>query len=379
VQATDPSLPVQDAGDLPSWLRLAQTPGLGPVRAARLLARFGDPAAVLHAAEAELASVVPAAVARTLSGSPDSELSTYINKACDWLAQPGNRVLTLHDPAYPPLLREIADPPLLLYCKGRVELLSGTALAIVGSRNATAQGTANARAFAQALSEAGMTVVSGLALGIDAAAHEGALAGPGSTVAVVGTGADRIYPRRNDALARRIAQDGCLVSEYPLGMGPLAANFPKRNRLISGLCSGVLVIEAAAASGSLITAHVAIEQGRDVFALPGSIHAPLAKGCHKLIKEGAALVDSVDDVLLALHSAPLCRPQFHLDTGDFPGEAPLDGTNLLPLLSNGPLHVDALAALAELDPGILASELLALELAGMVERLPGGSFQRVYQ
>lgn len=370
---------MQDTDPLPSWLRLAETPGLGPVRAQRLLARFGDPAGVLGAGEADLAAVVPAALAQALARPPAPTLSTYINKALEWQAQPGNRVLTLCDPAYPPLLRDIADPPLLLYCKGRVDLLAGTAVAIVGSRNATAQGAANARAFARALSEAGITVVSGLALGIDAAAHEGALGAIGATVAVVGTGADRIYPRRNDGLARRIAEEGCLISEYPLGMGPLAANFPKRNRVISGLSSAVLVVEAAAASGSLITAHVAIEQGRDVFALPGSIHAPLAKGCHKLIKEGAALVDTVEDVLLALHSAPLCRAAFHPDMPAFPSEAHPKGAILLPLLSNGPVHADALARLSALDPGILASELLALELAGMVERLPGGSFQRIYR
>lgn len=375
MQATDSSSTSQD--QLSSWLRLAETPGLGPVRAQRLLAAFGDPAGVLRASEAELAAVAPAALAKVLAAAPAATVSTYINKALEWQARPGNRVLTLHDPAYPPLLREIADPPLLLYCKGRVELLTGTAVAIVGSRNATAQGVANARAFALALSEAGITIVSGMALGIDAAAHEGALGGIGATVAVVGTGLDRIYPRRNDALARRIAEEGCLISEYPLGMGPLAANFPKRNRVISGLSSAVLVVEAAAASGSLITAHVAIEQGRDVFALPGSIHSPLAKGCHKLIKEGAALVESSEDVLLALHSAPLCRAPFQLDMPNFQEEADPTRAILLPLLSNGPVHADALARLSELDPGILASELLALELAGMVERLPGGSFQRI--
>lgn len=362
---------------LPSWLRLAHTPGLGPVRVQRLLAQFGTPQAVLQAPEPQLAEFVPAALARLLTSAPDDALSTYINKALAWQAQPGNRILTLADPAYPALLRQIADPPVLLYCKGRTEVLAGAAVAIVGSRNATAQGVANARAFARALGEAGITVVSGMALGIDAAAHEGALGSPGSTVAVVGTGADRIYPRRNDALARRLADEGCLLSEYPLGMGPLSANFPKRNRLISGLCSGVLVIEAAAASGSLITAHVAIEQGRDVYALPGSIHAPLAKGCHKLIKEGAALVDCIEDLLLALHSAPLCNTSFQFATADFPGEGGAKAAILLPLLSNGPIHADALAALAQLDPGSLASELLALELAGLVERLPGGSFQRL--
>lgn len=373
MQATDPAPTDQD--DISSWLRLAETDGLGPVRSRRLLAQFGNPAAVLRASHAELAAVIPAGLARVLCAPAAPPLDDYINRACAWQREAGNRLLTLHDPAYPPLLREIPDPPLLLYCKGQVDSLSTNAIAIVGSRNATAQGVANARAFAGALSAAGITVVSGLALGIDAAAHEGALGAAGSTVAVVGTGADRIYPRRNDALARRIATEGCLISEYPLGMGPLSANFPRRNRIISGLCSAVLVVEAAAASGSLITAHVATEQGRDVFALPGSIHAPLSKGCHKLIKEGAALVECVEDVLLALHSAPLCGASLQKSTLDMPPES----GNLLALLSNGPVHADVLADLAQLDPGILASQLLALELEGRVERLPGGSFQRLYR
>lgn len=362
---------------LAGWLRLEQTPGLGLVRARRLLEQFGNPHAVLAAGHAALAALVPHQLARLLCAPETPDITDYIARVRLWLAQPGNHLLTPGHAAYPALLDEIADPPIVLYAKGRLELLNRTAVAIVGSRNATIQGNATARQFAAALSEAGVTIVSGMALGIDAAAHEGALSGAGATVAVIGTGADRIYPRRNDALARRIASAGCVLSEYSLGIGPLAANFPRRNRLISGLCRGVLVVEAAAASGSLITAHVANEQGRDVFAIPGSIHSPLSKGCHKLIKEGAMLVESVDDLLGALQLAPrrLANPGAH--SGAPSDDGVNEGAPLLAALGQGPVHGDLLAALTDTEPGFLASQLLALELAGHVERLPGGLFQRV--
>jgi len=374
VQDTDPTSAQSDDQVLCAWLRLEQTAGVGLARARRLLARFPDPRAIFQASQAELAELVPDALARVLAAPPAPAIAAYQVQLWRWLSEPGNRLLALDDPAYPPLLREIAAPPLLLYVKGDPALLARPALAIVGSRNATVQGAGTARAFAAALSEAGFTIVSGLALGIDAAAHEGALGGAGATVAVMGTGADRIYPRRNDALARRIAAQGCLVSEYSLGIGPLAANFPRRNRIISGLACGVLVVEAAAASGSLITAHVANEQGRDVFAIPGSIHAPLAKGCHRLIKEGATLVESIDDLLEALQAAPL-RSALAPTLPDAAAElAPL-----LLALEAGPLHGDLLAGLTDTDPGFLAGQLLALEMAGHVERLPGGLFQRIYR
>lgn len=216
------------------------------------------------------------------------------------MEQEGNRILTLGDAAYPPALLDIPDPPLMLYAKGRIELLARSALAVAGSRNATALGRANAERFSEALSKTGLAIASGLALGIDAAAHEGGLRGAGSTIAVIGTGADIIYPTRNRGLAQRIASEGCIVSEYVLGTPAMAANFPRRNRIISSLARGVLVIEAAAQSGSLITARVAAEQGRDVFAILGSLHSPLAKGCHHLIKQGAKLVESAHDVFKEL-------------------------------------------------------------------------------
>nr|WP_308613293.1 DNA-processing protein DprA [Massilia mucilaginosa] len=353
---------------------MEQTPGVGAVTAQRLLERFATPQSIFSASYLALRQIVSDSVACALCEPMPDACAAYLDIVRDWLADPHHQLLTLDDPAFPPLLRELALPPLLLYACGRVELLSAPAVAIVGSRNATGQGAANARAFASALSAAGLTIVSGLALGIDAAAHEGGLRGPGSTVAVTGTGADRIYPRRNEALARRIADEGCIVSEYPLGTGPTPGNFPRRNRLISGMCCAVLVVEAAAGSGSLITARQALEQGRDVFAIPGSIHAPLSKGCHSLIREGATLVDCVDDILVPLRVAPLATLARQPDP-----TASLSAAQraLLDALGFEPVGADALGLLAGREAGALAAQLLSLELAGHLERLPGGLFQRV--
>lgn len=374
MQDTDPANPISQAERLAAWVRLERTPGVGAVTAQRLLERFATPQSIFSASYLALRQIVSDSVARTLCAPMPDACAAYFDTVRDWLAEPDHHLLTLDDPAFPPLLRELALPPLLLYACGRVELLSAPAVAIVGSRNATAQGAANARAFASALSAAGLTIVSGLALGIDAAAHEGGLHGAGSTVAVTGTGADRIYPRRNEALARRIAAEGCIVSEYPLGTGPTPGNFPRRNRLISGMCCAVLVVEAAAGSGSLITARQAVDQGRDVFAIPGSIHAPLSKGCHILIREGATLVDCVDDILVPLRVAPLATLARQLDTA-----ASLSAAQraLLDALGHEPVGADALAALSGRAAGALAAQLLSLELAGHLERLPGGLFQRV--
>jgi DNA processing protein len=371
VQDTDPAPTISQA-PLADWIRLERTPGVGPVAVQQLLSRFPTPQNMFDAGYEALAALVSDDIARALSAPPDPALGAYLASVHDWLALPNRFVLPLDHPAYPPLLRQIPDPPILLYAIGRVALLSASAVAIVGSRNASAQGVANAGAFGHALSGAGLTVVSGMALGIDAAAHEGGLRGSGSTVAVIGTGADRIYPRRNQELAYRIAQHGCVVSEYSLGTHPLPGNFPRRNRLISGLSCAVLVVEAAAGSGSLITARTANEQGRDVFAIPGSIHAPLAKGCHALIKQGAKLVESVSDLLDELRVAPLAR-MASAPAPAYEGELQA----LLLALGHGPIDTDTLAALTDLAPGLLAGQLLSLELAGHVERLPGGLFQRL--
>ncbi len=351
------------------WIRLEGTGGVGCRTANLLLDAFGSPAAIFRAGYTALAARVPAAQATALCAPPMPALAQQLDATLAWLAQPNHHLITLHDADYPASLRHIPDPPLLLYINGRRELLAAPMIAVVGSRNASTQGRANAEGFAQALSCAGLCVVSGMALGIDTAAHEGALRGPGATIAVIGTGPDRVYPARNRALAHRIAQHGCIVSEYPLGTPPVAGNFPRRNRIISGMAAGVLVIEAAAQSGSLITAQMAAEQGREVFALPGSIHSALAKGCHQLIREGAHLVETVDEVLEAMQVSPLARPA-----------APLPGAGnaaLLAALGHDPVAPDALLGRMGGDAGSLAGELLALELAGLLERLPDGRVQRV--
>lgn len=280
-----------------AWLRLMQTPGIGDVTARKLLAAFGLPEQIFEVSYSTLLKIVPEPIARALTTSLTSAEEQAIESALAWHQLPGNQIVTLADQDYPQRLLEIADPPCVLYVKGQIHLLQQPAIAIVGSRHATSEGIQNAMRFATTLSQAGLTVVSGLAQGIDGAAHEGALQGQGSTIAVMGTGANLVYPAAHHALAHRIAEKGCLVTEYPLGTNAQAGHFPKRNRLISGLSQGVLVVEAAVASGTLITARMALEQSRDVFAIPGSIHSPLSKGCHQLIKQGAKLVESARDIL----------------------------------------------------------------------------------
>ncbi|MEA3191980.1 MAG: processing protein [Betaproteobacteria bacterium] len=362
----------QDPG-LASWLQLTLTPGLGASAIRAMLRQFGLPHLVLARKSSELAQyATPSALEALRSEAVDDAVAASLT----WLEQPGNALVTLADAGYPRMLLEITDPPPVLYARGRVELLQRSALAIVGSRNATAQGAANADSFAKALSASGLTIVSGLALGIDAAAHRGGLAGPGSTIAVLGTGIDVIYPRSNAALATQIAERGLLLSEFPLGTGALASNFPRRNRLISGLAQGCLVVEAALASGSLITARSAAEQGREVFAIPGSIHSPLSKGCHALIKSGAKLVESAEDVLAELSgfrasgSASTVAPK---ETARLSAES----AGLLEHMGHDPVDIDALCVRAGMSAEQVSSELLRLELAGRVAALPGGLFQRL--
>jgi DNA processing protein len=371
-----------DEARLAAWLRLERTGGIGPRTGLKLLQAFGGIDAIFGAGHAALAAHLNAAQLRALQAPASSELERLIDATLRWRERPGHRVLALGEPGYPELLAHIPDPPLLLYIKGRVELLASPMLAMVGSRNASLQGKTNALAFAEALSGAGLCIVSGLALGIDAAAHEGALvgagSGAGSTVAVVGTGPDLVYPVRNRGLCERIAAEGCIVSEYPVGTPPLPGNFPKRNRIISGLAAGVLVVEAAAQSGSLITARQAAEQGREVFAIPGSIHASLAKGCHILIREGAKLVDTAADVLEAMAWSPLVRRAPAAAPAHAAAEAVPDGSAvLLAALGHDPVEPDILLASLGMSPALLSSQLLALELAGLVERRPGGRVQRV--
>lgn len=356
------------------WIRLQQTPGVGSETARKLLGAFGLPENIFATDFSTLRKIVSERVAHALVAPPSDQTKNLIDKTLAWAAQPGNHVLTLADDAYPRKLLEIADPPLLLHAKGRLELLSGSALAVVGSRNATTQGVINAEKFSEALSQDGLTIISGMALGIDAAAHHGGLRGIGSTVAVIGTGADIVYPARNRNLVHQIAAEGCILSEYALGMPAMAANFPRRNRIISGLAQGVLVIEAAAQSGSLITARMAAEQGREVFAIPGSIHSPLSKGCHLLIKQGAKLVESAQDVLEEIKHH---RTQRVPPAAQVPTEQAASGSSLLDAMGFDPVTPDTLAARCSLDIADVNAELLTMELEGLVEMLPGGTVRRL--
>ena len=363
---------VIDRDELAAWLRLLETPKVGRDSARRLLAAFGSPQAVFDASSAARREVAGATPAAALLSEHES-LAALLTLTLDWLnaeSQERRALVMLGDPLYPRALLETADPPLLLYAQGRTELLQTAAIAVVGSRNPTPQGADNARAFATHLSRAGLTVISGLALGIDAAAHEGGLAGAASTVAVVGTGLDRVYPRRNLRLAHRIAEQGLMLSEYALGTPPLPPNFPIRNRIIAGLSRGTLVVEAALQSGSLITARLANEAGRDVFAIPGSIHSPQSKGCHALIKQGAKLVDSAQDILEDLKVPD--DPAAPHDAAPARAEDPL-----LAAIGFDPVTLDALVARTGWPASELNSRLLGLELDGLVARLPGQLFQRV--
>ena len=366
--------------ELADWLRLTLVPGVGSMAQRQLLASYGLPSQIFTSSLGQLAIIIGEPLARALLSHDSRET---IAATLTWLEQEGNHLITLADAEYPPLLLEIADPPTLLYVKGKPELLLQPSLAIVGSRNATAQGLRDTEAFANSLAQAGLTIVSGLALGIDAAAHQGALAAQGNTVAIVGTGADRIYPARNKALALAIAEHGAIVSEFPLGTPAIAYNFPRRNRLIAGLSRGCLVVEAAPASGSLITARLAGEQGREVMAIPGSIHSPMSRGCHQLIKQGAKLVETAQDVLEELGRLP------GLLTAQTPPPSPSanaelfseneegDEGRLLNALGHTPCDSDTLALRSGLTTDVLCAILTTLELAGKIACLPGGRYQRL--
>lgn len=363
-----------DQDDLSDWLRLTLVPGIGGERQRQLLAALGPPRQVLAAGRAAIAKVIGNALADRLL---DFDSRAAVDTALAWAKEPGNAILCLGEPAYPKALLDIHDPPAILYVKGDPARLNMPALAMVGARSATPQGVATAQAFARSLSRAGLTIVSGLALGIDAAAHEGALEGDGSTVAVIGTGADRIYPARNQALARRIAEGGAIISEFPLGTPAVAHNFPRRNRLIAGLAQGVLVVEAALGSGSLITARLAAEHGREVFAIPGSIHSPLSKGCHRLIRDGAKLVETADDVLEELPPLDCHGAAHHQEPLIDAGSSDSEVLRVLAALGHDPADGDTLALRCGLTVDALYAILLPMELDGQVARLPGGRFQRL--
>lgn len=354
--------------ELEAWLTLGLIPRLGPVAFRRLLSSFGSPDAALGASSAALADVVGPELAKAIAQGPDTG---QLAASLDWAADEQNHLLTLADADYPALLLEIPDPPPLLFLKGQPALLQQECIAIVGSRNATAQGIADAEAFARDLSDNGFCIVSGLALGIDAAAHRGGLSGRSASVAVVATGLDTVYPSRNHKLAHALSEHGLLVSEFALGTRPIAGNFPRRNRLISGLSRGVLVVEAAIKSGSLITARYALEQGREVFAIPGSVHSPVSKGCHALIKQGAKLVEASTDILEELGRQPGSNSQSALPTNEqkYP--------ELLHAIGFDPVDLDTICARSGLTAESASAMLLELELDGMVVRMAGGKFQRV--
>ena len=353
-----------------AWASLQLLPRVSARALVALLKSFGEPTQVLAASPAMLAEVVPAETAAAIARGPDP---VALEQTLTWLRESGHSLVAWDDPAYPRALLTITDPPPVLYFHGRSELLNRPALAIVGSRNATAQGRETAEAFAKALSDAGLTIVSGLALGIDTAAHRGGLTGAGSSVAVVGTGIDRIYPASNRDLAHRLAREGGVLSEFALGTPPLPGNFPRRNRLISGLARGVLVVEATLASGSLITARFAVDQNRDVFAIPGSIHSPFSKGSHRLIKDGAKLVESAQDVLeeLGMGSSGVAQ------SPTAPGAIGGDTARVLTALGYDPAGIDALTVRCGLPADVVSVALVELELAGDIAGLPGGLYQRL--
>ena len=359
-----------------AWLLVSQAPGIGCRTFQRLLAQFEHPQNILAASRRQLqAAGVPTRGIDFLL-SPDTHA---IQGSLDWLQQPDRYLLTLHDAAYPPLLAEIPDPPPILYVQGTLDLLQTPQLAIVGSRNPTASGIANARDFAAFLASAGLTITSGLAIGIDGAAHQGAIS-RGTSIAVTGTGLDRVYPAAHRNLAHRLAEQGSLVSEYPPGTPPKAENFPRRNRIISGLCVGVLVVEATLHSGSLITARLALEQGREVFAIPGSIHNPQARGCHRLIREGAKLVESAQDIFdelgALLGSLRELPPPTSPDMAPEPPKTDPEYTQLLEAMGYDPISVDQLIVRTGLTPESVSSMLLLLELDGHVSSAPGGYYCR---
>ncbi len=376
--------PVSDAR---AWLQLVHARGIGPLRGRTLVEHFGDAATAVAAAPAALRGA--GLSDKLIEALAAAARADGLQRDLDWAGGEHCQLLPLDHPAYPARLRQLRDAPLLLYLIGDPEVLATPQLAMVGTRNPSPSGAETAEQFAAHLASRGLSITSGLALGIDGAAHRGALAGDGLSVAVAGTGLDRVYPARHRDLARQIAAEGALISELPTGSPPRAENFPRRNRIIAGLSLGVLVVEAALRSGSLLTARQAMEQGREVFAIPGSIHNPLARGCHRLIRDGAKLVETADDVLEEL--APLLdgSPTLALPgqpTAPGPGDSaaaaaadePLDPAyaRLLACIDHDPQPLDVFVARSELPAQEVASMLLMLELRGLVRAVGGGRYQR---
>ena len=354
-----------DAEEARNWIALSLISGVGGETYRRLLSAFGNPEQIYATPICQLQEVVDSKIASAIAEGVDE---TKLAPSIAWLAQPNNRLLTLADNDYPQTLLEISDPPPLLYLKGDVTRLSQPCIAVVGSRNASPQGLNMAEAFSLALAEAGWCVVSGMALGIDGAAHKGGLKGKASSIAVVGTGLDIIYPSRHRDLAHEIVKKGAMISEFPLATPSISGNFPRRNRIISGLAKGVLVVEANLQSGSLITARLAGDQGREVFAIPGSIHSPLSKGCHLLIKQGAKLVDSIHDIVEELSIVPISQSADSNQEPDSP---------LLTAMGYDAVATETLIQRCGLTSEAVSAMLLTLELEGRIASLPGGRYQRL--
>jgi DNA processing protein len=373
--------------ELIAWVTLGRTPGLQRATLSAALERFGGAAAILRASERERASAgIPVRTGAFLSSPaaaarPEERL---------WLETANHHLIPFSDPRYPKLLLELPDCPIALYVSGHVEVLSDPQLAVVGSRNPSPPGRVNAMAFAETLSERGLGITSGMAEGIDAAAHHGALRAQGITIGVLGTGIDIVYPRCNQRLSEDILRRGALISEFPLGTPPRRANFPQRNRIIAALTLGTLVVEAARRSGSLITARLAATHGREVFAVPGSIHNPLSRGCHELIKAGATLVETAADILSGLNFSAFFANDLQAAPG--PQTAPRRASHpalppppamdkdhkiLLDALGFDPMDLDKLVVLTGFKPEAVSSMMLILELEGHVQAAPGGSYSRV--
>lgn len=357
------------------WLSLSNIEGLGCLTFCQLLKTFGSPSEIYRKKFKDLRAVVSEKIAREISQGIDQD---SLAETLQWLSLDNNHLVTLADADYPKALLQITDPPPLLYAKGNLAWLNHLSIAIVGSRNASLQGEKNAEAFAQGLAEHGLCIVSGLALGIDGAAHRGALKAKGGTIAVVGTGLDMVYPAKHRDLAHQIANSGLIISEFPLGTVSKPQNFPRRNRLISGLSLGCLVVEANLKSGSQITARLSAEQGREVFAIPGSIHSPLAKGCHQLIKQGAKLVDSLQDIVEELNLTKAVKDKA-VSEPTISDDAPASQAQqkLLQAMGFDAISLESLVQLTGLTVSKLSSMLTVLELEGRITGLAGGQYQQI--
>lgn len=372
-----------------SWLHLLNAPGLGFVRITQLLKTYHNIENILDQKSFEPELKIPTKAVSYLNNINNDDIRAEL----DWLDKPNNHLLTYDDPLYPPQLKQISDPPILLFVKGNANTLLLPQLAVVGSRNASQGGLNNAQAFCYDLSQKGLVITSGLAAGIDATAHQAALDANGQTIAVMGTGINSIYPKANQALAKSIASDGgAVISEFPINTPPNAHNFPRRNRVIAGLSLGTLVVEAAQKSGTLITARLSMENNRPVMAIPGSIHNPLAKGCHYLIKQGAKLVESAQDIMEELApNIDMLTAELQNSLAQIPNKT-LENTNQTPnielsetqqhifnQIDFNPTSFDDIVSRTNMSSGDIASNLLILELSGLVEKLPGAQYQKIHQ